>query len=91
MYVTDREGQRIEVFDANGNFLKQWPSVGGISALFLTKAQQLWAGNGLFDLNGRLLAKLPPLSGAAHGLAVSESGDVYQAMLSGTALKFVRK
>ena len=91
VYVTDREGQRIEVFDADGTFLKEWPGIGGISALFMTKDQKLWAGNGLFDLDGRLLGKLPPPSGGAHGLAVSESGDVYQAMLSGTVLKFVRK
>jgi hypothetical protein len=91
VYVTDREGQRIEVFDADGTFLKEWPGIGGISALFITKDQKLWAGNGLFDLDGRLLGKLPPPSGGAHGLAVSESGDVYQAMLSGTVLKFVRK
>lgn len=91
VYVTDREGSRIEVFDANGTFLKEWPGIGGISALFMTKDQKLWAGSGLFDLDGRLLGKLPPAAGAAHGMSVSESGDVYQALLNGSVAKFVRK
>lgn len=91
VYVTDREGSRIEVFDGNGKFLKEWPGIGGISALFMTKDQKLWAGDALFDLDGRLLGKLPPPAGGAHGMAMSESGDVYQALLSGKVAKFVRK
>lgn len=91
VYVTDREGSRIEVFDAGGKFLKEWPGVGGISALFLTKDQKLWAGDALFDLDGRLLGRLPRPAGGAHGMAMSESGDVYQALLSGTVAKFVKK
>ncbi len=91
VYVTDRENQRIQVFDSNGKFLKEWPGVGGISALFMTKDQQLWAGGTLFDLEGNVIGKLPGASGGAHGLAATDSGDVYSALLSGSVKKFVRE
>lgn len=91
VYVTDRENSRIQVFEADGTFVKEWPGVGGISALFMSKDQKLWAGDALFDLDGRLLGRLPSPAGGAHGLAVSEAGDVYQALLNGTVIKFVKK
>ena len=90
VYVTDRENQRIQVFDANGKFLHQWTGVGGISALFMTKDQHLWAGGMLFDLDGKILGKLPGTTGG-HGMTVSESGDVYVAQLTGVVEKFVKK
>ncbi len=90
VYVTDRENQRIQVFDSNGKFLKEWAGVGGISALFMTKDQQLWAGDGLFDLDGNLLGSLPRPSGGAHGVVATDSGDVYLAQLSRSIKKFVR-
>ncbi len=91
VYVTDRENQRIQVFDSHGKFLKEWAGVGGISALFMTKDQQLWAGGALFDLDGTLIGKLPGSSGGAHGMAATDSGDVYSAQLSGSVEKFVRQ
>jgi DNA-binding beta-propeller fold protein YncE len=90
VYVTDRENQRIQVFSPDGKFLKEWPGIGGISALVMTKDQTLWAGDGLFDLEGNLLGRLPGPSGGAHGLAVADSGDVYLAQLSGSVKKFVK-
>ena len=40
VYVTDRDNQRIHVFDANGGFLDQWQGVGAVSTPFLTADQQ---------------------------------------------------
>lgn len=90
VYVTDRENRRVQVFDANGKFLKEWPTGSRVSALFLTKDQHLWAGDALFDLDGRLMGRLPGAQGA-HGVVVTDSGDVYLAQLSGTVQKFVKK
>jgi len=89
VYVTDRENQRIQVFDSNGKFLKEWAGVGGISALFITQDQKLWAGGALFDLDGNLIGRLPGSSAGAHGMAANDSGDVYSAQLSGSVEKFV--
>jgi len=90
VYVTDRDNQRIQIFDSGGKFLDQWTNTGGISTLFMTKDQRLWAGGVLRDLKGNVLAKLPATS-SAHGTAVSDSGDVYIALLSGIVQKFVRQ
>src|SRR5579871_2152989 len=79
VYVTDRENRRIEVFDPNGKFLAQWPTIEGVSGLLLT-------------LQGEVVARLPNANAAGgHGVAVSESGDVYLAQLSGKVEKFVKR
>src|SRR5689334_2642603 len=44
VYVTDRDNRRVQVFDANGKFVTQWPEIGGVSALRITKAQHIWTG-----------------------------------------------
>jgi DNA-binding beta-propeller fold protein YncE len=91
VYVTDRDNQRIEVFDSNGKFLSQWTGTGGISGLAITKDQRIWTGGTLRDLDGNVLGRLPgPGTSGAHGVAVTESGDVYLAQLSGVVQKFVK-
>jgi len=92
VYVTDRDNQRIEVFDANGTFLTQWTGTGGISGLAITKDQHIWTGGVLRDLNGAAVGKVngPGIAGA-HGVAVSDAGDVYLAQLNGTVQKFVKQ
>jgi len=92
VYVTDRENRRIEVFDGNGKFLTQWPTMEGVSGLFMTKDQHLWAGGVLLNLDGHVVGRLPNGNAASgHGVAVSDSGDVYLAQLSGKAQKFVKQ
>jgi DNA-binding beta-propeller fold protein YncE len=92
VYVTDRDNQRIQVFDADGKFLTQWVGTGGISGLAITKDQQIWTGAILRSLDGRVLGRLsaPGVAGG-HGVAVTESGDVYIAQLSGVVQKFVKQ
>jgi DNA-binding beta-propeller fold protein YncE len=90
VYVTDRENRRIEVFDGNGKFLKEWSTEARVSGLFLTKDQHLWAGDALYDLDGKLLGRLPGAPGG-HGVVVTASGDVYLAQLNGTVQKFLKK
>jgi hypothetical protein len=92
VYVTDRDNQRIEVFDSNGKFLSQWTGTGGVSGLALTKDQRIWAGGTLRDLDGKALGRLPgPGAAGAHGVAVADSGDVYLAQLTGVVQKFVKQ
>jgi DNA-binding beta-propeller fold protein YncE len=92
VYVTDRENRRIEVFDANGKFLNEWPTIEGVSGLVMTKDQHIWAGGVLLDLEGHVVGRLPNGSAASgHGVAVSDTGDVYLAQLSGKVQKFVKQ
>ncbi len=93
VYVTDRENQRVEVFDPDGKFLHQWKTFGGVSTLFITKDQHIWAGGFLHNLDGKVLGRLPfpeGGGGGGHGTAVTESGDVFLAQLNGQVHKFVK-
>jgi len=92
VYVTDRDNRRIQVFDSNGKFLAQWPTMEGVSGLAITPDQHLWAGGVLLDLQGQVLARLPGANASGgHGVAVSPSGDVYLAQLNGKVQKFVKQ
>jgi len=98
VYVTDRDNRRVQVFDGNGKFLKQWPTDTEVSSLFMTKDQRIWAGGVLRELDGKVVDRLPEAGGqgntaagiAIHGTAVSDSGDVYLALLTGSVQKFVK-
>ena len=46
VYVSDRDNGRVQVFDSNGKFLREW--AGRTSALHMTKDQHLWVGGILF-------------------------------------------
>jgi streptogramin lyase len=92
VYVTDRDNQRIEVFDANGTFLNQWTGTGGVSGLFITKDQHIWTGGVLRNLDGTAVGRLSgPATAGAHGVTATESGDVYLAQLNGVVQKFVKE
>jgi DNA-binding beta-propeller fold protein YncE len=90
VYVTDRDNERIEVFDADGKFLTQWTGTGRVSGLAITKDDRIWTGEVLRDLDGKILERLPANPGG-HGVAVTASGDVYIAQLSGVVEKFIRQ
>jgi sugar lactone lactonase YvrE len=94
VYVTDRDYSRVEVFDSNGKFLKEWKTNGGVSTLFMTKDQHIWVGGVLTDLEGKALGRLPfPAGGtnSGHGTAVTATGDVYLAQLDGTIHKYAKQ
>jgi DNA-binding beta-propeller fold protein YncE len=91
VYVTDRDNQRVEVFDANGKFITEWKGTGGVSGMALTKDGRIWTGAVLRDLNGKPIGRLGDAP-APHGVAMAaDSGDVYLAQLSGVVQKFVRQ
>lgn len=88
VYVTDRDNQRVEVFDDEGGFLSEWTDIGGNSALFMTADQHLWTGGTLRDLDGKAIARLPGGTGG-HGMTESGDGEVFVAQLAGRVQKFV--
>ena len=90
VYVTDRDNRRIQVFDANGKFLDEWADVGGVSTLFMTKEQRIWAGGVLRDLKGEVVGRLPGRVGG-HGTTVTADGEVFVGQLSGVVQKFVKR
>ena len=87
VYVTDRDNERVQVFDAVGTFLAEWKDIGAVSALALTSNGRFWTGAVLRDLNGKAIGRLPEGTGA-HGATVDAEGNVYLAQLSGIVQKF---
>jgi sugar lactone lactonase YvrE len=103
LWVMDRENQRIEVFDADGTFVREMKYKGlpcsvaiGRDAVYMVNG---FAGQLLrLDLNGKVLAVTGKPGtglgefGEAHFLAISPTGDLYVAdSVNGALVKFVRK
>ena len=88
VYVTDRDNQRVQVFTPEGEFLTEWPDIGGNSALFMTDEQQIWTGGTLRNLEGVAVATLPDGNGG-HGMTMTDAGEVFVAQLGGRVQKFV--
>ncbi len=51
VYVGDRENQRIQIFDSEGNFLKQWTGIGYPYGLVITPDQHVWMADGGYVVN----------------------------------------
>src|SRR5262245_11040792 len=67
VYVADRTNCRVQVFDANGKFLDQWPNISSPTRILITQDQTAWVSDGgtggcggtsrllRYDLTGHLL------------------------------------
>jgi DNA-binding beta-propeller fold protein YncE len=103
IWVADRENQRIQIFTADGAYVRQIKYAGlpcdleiGRRWIFMVNG---FAGQLLkLDLNGRVVAALgkpgtaPGEFGEAHMVAVGPKGDVYVAdTVNSTLTKFVAK
>ena len=42
VYVSDRENNRIQIFDSNGKFLKMWTHLGATQNIFITPEDEMW-------------------------------------------------
>jgi DNA-binding beta-propeller fold protein YncE len=103
LWVADRENQRIQIFDADGNFIKELKYAGLPCALDIG-SQYIYMVNGFagqvlrLDLNGTVLAATGKPGkgvgefGEAHAIAVSPRGELYVADSVNSAVqKFVKR
>ena len=103
LWVTDRENQRIQIFDADGTFIRELKYAGLPCALDIG-TQYIYMVNGFagqvlrLDLNGAVLAATGKPGkgvgefGEAHFIAVSPKGELYVADSVNSAVqKFVKK
>lgn len=103
LWVADRENSRIQIFDQDGNFVKQLKYAGLPCSLDIGK-QNIYMVNGFtgqllkMDLDGKVLAAVGKPGkglgefGEAHFIAVSPKGDIYIAdTVNSTLHKFVKK
>ncbi len=103
VYVADRENKRVQVFDANGNFLRQMTGMSPFG-LYTTADDILFLADGLANkiykstLDWKVLATWGSLGSGAgqfdlpHALTVSAKGEVYITEIKGQRIqKFVLK
>src|SRR5262245_12650835 len=104
LYVADRNNQRIQVFDADGTYIRESKHPGTPCGLLISPDQHIWMAHGhagqviKLDLNGNVLGvtgrqgKALGQFGEAHTIAVSATNDVYVAdTLNWRVQKFVKK
>lgn len=103
LWVADRENQRIQIFDADGAFVREHKYAGLPCSLDIGR-ESIYMVNGFagqilqLDLNGKVLAATgkagtgPGEFGEAHFIAVSPKGELYVAdSVNSALLKFVKK
>jgi DNA-binding beta-propeller fold protein YncE len=103
LWVADRENQRVQIFDADGNFVRQLKYAGLPCGLDIG-SQYIYMVNGFagqvlrLDLDGRVLGAIGRAGkgwgefGEAHFIAVSPRGELYVADSVNSAVqKFVKK
>jgi DNA-binding beta-propeller fold protein YncE len=103
VYVSDRENNRIQVFDANGGFLRQWTHLGATQGMFMTPKDELWIithrnniENITYDtLAGRIMRVdvatgriLGSMESPGHWIHVTPAGEIYIASLSGNVFRW---
>jgi DNA-binding beta-propeller fold protein YncE len=103
IYISDRENNRIQIFDTQGKLLKIWTHLGSTQGIFITPQDELWVltfrnnvENIMYDtLAGRLM-KLDLESGKilgsvespGHLFTVSRTGDIFVGSLTGNVLRW---
>ena len=106
LYIADRNNARIQVFDADGAYIRESQHPGTPCGLFLTPDQHLWLAHGhtgqimKLDLNGKVLGMIAGSGqgktlgkyGEAHYIAVSPRDEVFVAdTLNWRVQKYVKK
>ncbi len=104
VFVNDRQNHRVQVFDENGKYLREWsfgPPPSDIHLFIITADRYLWAADRgtskmlKYDLNGNFLyawgtwGDFPGGMWGVHGLSVDQDGNFYVAEVdSGRAQKY---
>jgi DNA-binding beta-propeller fold protein YncE len=104
LYIADRNNGRIQVFDADGNFVRESKHPGPPCGLFMTDDQHIWLAHGhsgkimKLDLNGKVLGEFggqgkgPGQFGEAHYITMSARGEIFVTdPLNWRVQKFVKK
>ncbi len=106
LYIADRNNARIQVFDADGNYLAESSHPGTPCGLFMdTDRQHIWLAHGhcgeimKLDLAGNVVGQIEGAGqgktlgkyGEAHYIALSPRGEIFVAdTLNWRVQKYVR-
>jgi DNA-binding beta-propeller fold protein YncE len=103
VYVSDRENNRIQIFDAKGKFERQWNHLGATQNLFITPKDEMWIithrdniENITYDtLAGRIMRIdirtgkiLGAMESPGHWLDMSASGEIFIGSLTGNVFRW---
>ena len=103
VYVSDRENNRIQIFDANGKFQRQWTHLGATQNIFITPKDEMWIithrdniENITYDtLAGRIMRIdlatgkiLGAMESPGHWLNVSSTGEIFIGSLTGNVFRW---
>jgi sugar lactone lactonase YvrE len=104
VFVNDRQNHRVQVFDENGKYLREWTfgvAPSDIHLIYIGADRMLWAFDRgtskmlKYDLNGHFLyswgtwGDFPGGFWGVHGMSVDQEGNLYVAEVdSGRAQKF---
>jgi sugar lactone lactonase YvrE len=98
LWVSDRENSRMQIFDQDGNFVRQVKYAGLPCSLLIQKDGMIMV-NGFtgqilkLDLEGKVLGVYGKMGefGEAHNVAVNSKGEVFVGDVTKGVLKFVKK
>jgi len=104
LYVADRQNRRVQIFDRDGTYIKEWKFAGLPCGLYIAPDRQMYLVTGYsgqilkLDENGKTLAATGQPGkglgefGEAHYMAISSSGEIWVADTIKPGLhKFVKK
>jgi sugar lactone lactonase YvrE len=106
LHIADRNNARIQVLDADGNYIRESKHPGTPCGLFMTDDQTIWLAHGhtgqimTLDLHGNVLGvmegggngKTLGKYGEAHYIAISRRGEVFVAdTLNWRVQKYVKR
>jgi peptidylamidoglycolate lyase len=103
VYVSDRENNRIQIFDANGEFLKMWTHLGATQNLYITPKDEMWIithrnniENLTYDtLAGRIMRIdldtgriLGSMESPGHWIHVTPQNEIFIGSLTGNVFRW---
>ena len=103
VYVSDRENNRIQIFDPNGKFLRQFTHLGATQNIFITPKDEMWIithrnniENITYDtLAGRIMRIdkatgriLGSMESPGHWLNVTPKGEIFIGSLTGNVFRW---
>jgi streptogramin lyase len=103
VYVSDRENNRIQIFDRNGKFLRQWTHLGATQNIFITPKDEMWIithrdniENITYDtLAGRIMRIdlasgkiLGAMESPGHWIHVTPASEIFIGSLTGNVFRW---
>lgn len=99
LYVSDRENDRVQIFDENGRLLKVWPGLHSVDGLHAAADGFIYGAAGLdnalvrFAPTGEAVAvwSEPGFFRYPHGIGVGADGAIYAAEIAGDRVLKLRE